>query len=115
MTRGDQLLKSVPLKDHFYDAHERRSYLRAVEVAKRIVDDPSALRRGREFLHRFARNDPYQRPSYELWTKTLQLRPEDIARRLLEDSETGQALRDSAPVFVVISEEEAKRLWRARS
>ncbi len=61
MTRGDQLLRSVPLKDHFYDAHERRSYLRAVEVAKRIVDDPSVLQRGWKFLHRFVRNDPYQR------------------------------------------------------
>ncbi len=114
MTRGDQLLRSVPLKDHFYDAHERRSYLRAVEVAKRIVDDPSVLQRGRKFLDRFVRNDPYQRPSYELWTRTLQLPPEDIARRLLEDSQSGQALRDSAPVFAVISEDEAKRLWRDR-
>jgi len=111
MTRGQRLIGSLRIKDRFYDAHERRSYLRTVEVAKRIVDDPSLIEEGRDYLERFVRDDPHQRGGYELWTETLQLPPEEIARRLLSDTENGAELRNTAPVFVVISAGEAQRLW----
>lgn len=115
MKNGEQWVGSVGLKDRFRDAHERRSYLRAVHVARRIVDDPSLLDAGRVFLDRFVRDDPRQSAGYALWLRTLELAPGDIALRLIEDSEAGEALRDSAPVFAVISKTEAEDIWRANS
>jgi hypothetical protein len=111
MTKGERLLQSIKLKDHFHDNHDRRAYLRTVEVAKRIVDEPELVQRGRAFLERFTRNEPNHRTAYEAWNDLLRLSPEEIAIRLLADNEQGTLLRDSAPVFVVFSREEALRLW----
>jgi hypothetical protein len=112
MTPGERLVGSLPMKELFYDAHERRSYLRAVEIAKRLVDDPSLVARGKEFLERFSRRDPHQTAAYRKWSKILRdAGPEEIARMLLQDSAEGAELRETAPVFVVIHEQEARRLW----
>ncbi|MDO8377423.1 MAG: hypothetical protein Q7T09_00400 [Phenylobacterium sp.] len=113
MTRGEQFVESLRLKHDFYDRHERRSYLRMVEVAKRIVDQPSLLRAGDAFLERFARSDPQQATAYATWKRTLTLSAEEVARQLLEDSDRGANLRDTAPVFVVVPRDELNRAWRA--
>src|ERR1019366_8428660 len=105
MTRGQRLVQSMALKKSFCDAHERRAYLRMAEVASRIVDDPSLVERGRGFLNRFVRADPHQRTAYDAWVELLGCEPEQIARELLADTAKGEALRDSAPVFVVIPPE----------
>ena len=112
MTRGQRLVASLPLKRSFYDAHERRAYLRMVEVARRIVDDESLVQRGRAHLERFARNDARQAHAYRAWSSLLLRPPEDIARALLADDDRGATLRDTAPVFVVISAPQAKEIWR---
>jgi hypothetical protein len=112
MTRGQRLVRSLPLKRSFYDAHERRAYLRMVEIAAAIIDDASAIDRGRAHLERFTRQDPRQSDAYRDWTSLLQSAPPDIVRALLADDERGAWLRDSAPVFVVISPEQAKEIWR---
>jgi len=114
MTAGERLIASLPLKERFYDAHERRVYWRSVEVARRIVDDPSLLYRGRAFLERFVRDDPRQRQSYQLWVVTLGLGAETVARRLVADDELGERLRESAPVFSPISEAAAHHLTERR-
>jgi hypothetical protein len=112
VTRGQHLVKSLPLKTSFYDSHERRSYVRMMEVAARIVDDSSLTNRGRDFLERFVRDDPHQAVAYRAWVELLRGPPETIARELLADSPRGAALRDSAPVFVAFSAAQAKELWR---
>ena len=104
MTPGENLLASIKLKSVFYDRHERRAYLRAVEIAKHIVDDPSLIRMGEAFLERHMRFDPHQARYYSLWKRALTLPPEDISRALLEDSDLGAELRGSAPVFVVLGD-----------
>ncbi len=111
MSRGDQFVGALPLKQRFYDAHERRQYLRMVEVAKRIIDEPSLIAAGHAFLERFVRDDPHQSLAYQNWSQTLRLSPEEIARLMLADNENGAALRDTAPVFAVIDPAEARRLW----
>ena len=111
MTRGQHLIGSLRLKERFHDAHDRRSYLRMVEIAKRIVDDPSLVQRGREYLDRFIRNDPHQQSNCRLWDETLRLPSEEIARQLLSDTPRGAELRESAPVFTVIREADARLIW----
>ncbi|HWF01794.1 MAG TPA: hypothetical protein VG248_18490 [Caulobacteraceae bacterium] len=112
MTPGQRLIRSLPLKRSFYDAHERRSYLRMMEVGACIIDDDGAIERGRAHLERFARRDSRQADAYRVWTELLRSPPEEIARALLADDDHGATLRDTAPVFVVISADQAKEIWR---
>lgn len=112
MTPGQRLVRALPLKQSFYDAHERRAYLRMVEVAAKIVDDASLIERGRAHLERFARNDARQASAYRAWSDLLRAPVEDIARALLADDDRGATLRDTAPVFVVFSAEQAKEIWQ---
>ena len=102
MTPGERQIASWPKKTSFHDAHERRAYLRMVQVASRLIDDATLLQRGRAFLERHSRGDPHQRAAYEVWDRLLEAAPEEIARALLADTEEGALLRDTAPVFVVI-------------
>ncbi len=107
MTAGERLIQSIALKARFYDAHERRAYGRAVEVARRIVDDPTLLERGRAFLETFVGADPRQAEAYRLWIDTLALGADGVARLLLADDELGAYLRGTAPVFTTISKDVA--------
>lgn len=105
MSAGEALVASVTLKTDFYDRHERRAYLRAIEIAKRIVDDPSAVANAVRFLEKHVRPDARQRQSYQIWKALLTQPPAAIARALLEDGEHAAELRNSAPVFVVLDGE----------
>jgi hypothetical protein len=115
MTSGERFVRSLPLKTTFYDSHERRAYLRMVEVAKRIVDDKALVDRGRAFLERFVRNDPHQTDAYRVWRELLRAPPRTIARELLADSGSGASLRDTAPVFIAFSSAQAREIWRHRA
>jgi hypothetical protein len=112
MTPGQRLVRSLPLKRSFYDAHERRAYLRMMEVGARIVDDGGAIERGRAHLERFAQHDARQASAYRVWIELLRSPAEEIARAMLADDEHGAMLRDTAPVFVVFSTDQAKEIWR---
>jgi hypothetical protein len=101
----DTTFASVPLKTEFYDRHERRAYERAVEIAKHVVNNPSSIASAVSFLERHVRPDPHQRDAYEMWRALLRREPGEIAREMLEDSDRGAELRNSAPVFVVLSGE----------
>jgi hypothetical protein len=92
----------VPMKREFRDAYDRRAYLRACLLGKRLLDEPALLEKGRAFLERFVRDDPRQRRIYALWTDVLTLPVEQIVGQLLADDERGAMLRETAPVFVVI-------------
>lgn len=111
MKRPEQFIDTLALKRSFYDAHEERAYLRAVETARRLLVEPALLERGTEHLERFVRPDPHQARYYALWSETLAQGVTEVVRKLLEDSERGAALRDSSPVFVPLSKEELTALW----
>lgn len=64
MTPGQRLVRSLSLKKSFYDAHERRAYLRMIEVAACTVDNSNAIERGRAHLERFTRSDARQARAY---------------------------------------------------
>jgi hypothetical protein len=107
-----RLDRALRVKEIFRDGHERRSYFRAFLLAKRLIDDPGLVARGRAYLDRFVRDDPRQSHIYNLWSETIGLPVEEIALRLLADDLRGEALRESAPVFVVIPAEEVRALAR---
>lgn len=99
---------AAPLKERFRDSHERRSYFRSVLVAERLLDNPELVARAQAYLDRFVRNDSRQAKTYALWKNALRQPVEEIARQLVADTPEGAALRDSAPVFTVISPTELK-------
>jgi len=103
----------IRMKRSFRDAYERRAYLRAFLLAKRLLEHPELVERGRTYLERFMKDDPRQRQVYRLWMDTLRLPPEQIAMGLLADNPRGAVLRESAPVFVVIPAEEVRALASA--
>jgi hypothetical protein len=97
-----------PLKTTFRDGHDRRSYARAVIVARRLLADPRLVDEGRKYLDRFIKGDAHQQSIYALWIRTLELSPAEIARRLLADNSSGEQLRATAPVFAVIGADEVR-------
>lgn len=102
LTKGRAFVASLPLKTRFYDAHDRRAYARAIEVAVRIVDSPELLADGTRFIDRHMRPDPHQQKAATIWRSLLAQEVKSVVRAFLEDSDHGQFLRDTAPVFVVL-------------
>ena len=103
----------VELKQEFRDAHERRAYLRAYLLAQRLVENPALLARGRAFLDRFVKTDPRQRQIYAMWSDALTLPVDKLVTALLADDARGAALRETAPVFVVIPAAEIRALEKS--
>jgi hypothetical protein len=97
-------------KQTFRDRYELRSYARAVLLAKRLTDDPDLVARGHAYLERFVGTDPRQQRIYALWVDALRLPLEDMLRDLLADTARGAALRETAPVFVVIPADDVRVL-----
>ncbi len=110
MSLNPRLDGAIRLKRAFRDAYERRAYLRAFLLAKRLLEQPELVARGRDYLERFVKDDPRQRRSYRLWVDTLRLPTEQIVIDLLSDDPKGAALRETAPVFVVIPAEDVRAL-----
>lgn len=100
------------LKQDFRDRYELRAYLRSILLAKRLIDSPGLVKRGREFLEKFVRDDPRQRAVFDLWVGMLALPVPILVANLLADDERGALLRETAPVFAVISREEVSELAR---
>ena len=103
MTAGAPTLNAAPRKTSFRDRHEHRVYVRSLEIARRIADDPRLIDQGRRFMERHMRDDPHQRVTYELWSALLDLPAAEVANRLIADDEMGSLLRETAPVFVVMT------------
>ncbi|SFU71354.1 hypothetical protein SAMN02799631_01914 [Methylobacterium sp. 174MFSha1.1] len=106
MTEGERYVGSLPAKTDFHDRSKRRSYVFTRAVATRLVDNPTLIRNGQAYLERHMRGDPRQSRYYAMWTDLLRQDVTVIARRLLEDSPDGDLLRDTQPVFVVLSPSE---------
>ena len=85
--------------DGFWDRNHRFSYLVAWEKARRITEDPRIMALGLAHLERFSRHDPHQAHGYALWRGLLALSPAEVALRLVERSEVGDYVRQTAPPF----------------
>jgi hypothetical protein len=110
MSLDRRLDGAVRLKSSFRDRHERRAYIRAFLVAKRLLERPELVARGRRYLERFVKDDPGQRRVYDMWMETLERPVEEIVVELLSDDARGASLRETAPVFVVIPPEQVRAL-----
>jgi hypothetical protein len=106
-------LAELARKRVFRDAHDRRAYFRALLVARKLVLNPALVACGRAYLERFVKPDPHQRRAFDLWSATLDLPVEEIVGRLLADDARGASLRETAPVFEVISAAELRALIAA--
>ena len=83
----------------FHDRHEWIDYLKACEMARRIVAEPSMIDDARRFVARWMAPDPHQRDYALMWQDLLSRPPEEIAAALTEDSPRGRLLRETRPVF----------------
>ncbi|MBO0903943.1 hypothetical protein [Jiella sonneratiae] len=108
MTAGEKYVESLPRKRHFHDRNERRSYETARIVAARLIDDPRSLRQGLAYMRRHMEGDPHQADYLRLWQDVIRQDTKEIARLLLEDSPRGALLRDTRPVFHVLTDEERR-------
>jgi hypothetical protein len=109
---GIESLAPFQLKNDFRDRYELRSYVRAMLVAKRLLENPRLIDRGRTYLDRFVRDDPRQARIYLLWTDALRLPMDQLLSDLLADDARGALLRETAPVFAVISADEVRDMTR---
>lgn len=106
MTEGERFVGSLPRKADFHDRNKRRSYELTRWVAARLIDDPGLVAHGRSYLERLVRPDPAQAHAYTLWAAVLDQEIRQIVSQMLEDSPRGDLLRDTQPVFVVLSPQE---------
>ena len=83
----------------FHDRHEWIDFLKASEVARRILADPSAIAEARKFVAKRMEPDPHQREYATMWSELLSRSPAEIAAALTEDSLRGCLLRETRPVF----------------
>ena len=102
----------IRVKTVFRDRHELRAYLRALLLAKRLLENPDLVAQGEAYLERFVGPDPHQRQIYATWSGVIRLPVSVMVSRLLADDEGGAFLRDTAPVFVVIPPEQVTALAR---
>ena len=107
------LSPAIEFKRDFRSAYERRAYLRACLLGKRLLAEPVLIEKGRAFLDRFVKPDPRQRHIYALWADALSLPVEDLVLQLLSDNARGETLRETAPVFATISRDEVRALERS--
>lgn len=84
---------------HFHDRHEWVDFLKACEVARRLVADPSMIADAQRFVAARMLPDPHQRDYALMWQDLLSRPPAEIAAALTEDSASGRLLRETAPVF----------------
>jgi hypothetical protein len=62
----------------FHDRHEWIDYLKACEMARRIVAEPSMIDDARRFVARWMAPDPHQRDYALMWQDLLSRPPEEI-------------------------------------
>ena len=116
MTSDETFVEDAMRPSNGWDRNKAFSFELARVVAERLMADGSLIEEGRRYLDRHMRDDPGQQRYYRLWSKLLDLGPEAIASRLLADSAEGALLRDTRPVFYVVSgAERDAALARARA
>jgi hypothetical protein len=112
LTRGAQFVESLPRKVRFYDRNERRSYELTRAVAARLIDDPTLIGNAVAYTRRHMSGDAHQSRYFAIWQEELRQDVADIVRHLLEDSSRGALLRDTQPVFCVLTAEAREEIIR---
>ena len=79
----------------FHDRHEWIDFLKAQQLARRIVADPSMIDDAKRFIDKFMRPDPHQRDYVAMWDELLTKPPSVIAAALTEDSPRGRLLQET--------------------
>lgn len=103
-----------PMKTVFHDRHDARDYRKACEIARRIVENPRLIDEARAFVEEVMGRDPHQHRYAALWRALLAQPAEEIAQALTEDSERGQLLRETRPIFGRgLTSREITALWKA--
>jgi hypothetical protein len=74
-------------------------FLKAQEVARRILADPSMIADAQRFVETRILLDPHQRAYAIMWRDLLNRPPAEIAAALTKDSAPGRLLRETRPVF----------------
>lgn len=102
------------MKTRFHDRAQWIDYLKAVEMARRLEEDPHVIDTAWDYVRRHMRHDPSQRRYYVFWVNTLNGKSRfQIAALLIEDSEEGQFARDGRPPFgKPLTPAETERLMR---
>ena len=83
----------------FHDRHEWIDFLKAQEVARRIVADPSMIAEAQELVETRMLPDPHQRTYALMWLDLLRRPPAEIAAAMIEDTARGRLLRETSPAF----------------
>jgi hypothetical protein len=94
------------MKTRFYDRHDHIAYLKAREIARRIVDNPALIEDARRWLEEVMAPDPHQARYAAMWREVLARPAVEIAAALVEDSERGQLLRETRPIFAMITSQD---------
>ena len=115
VTFGERFVESLPRKTRFYDRNERRGYALTCAIAARLIDEPALVRNGLSHARRHMSADPSQSRYFAMWQEELERDVADIVRNLLEDSSRGKLLRDTQPVFCVLSREVRQEIFRKAS
>ncbi len=99
-----------PQIKRFWDRNQKLRYLMALEIARQIVERPELIERGRRYIDQRLSTGHQTRPYDLMWRKVLERPAEEIGRRLIADTDEGDMLRASAPVFKVIEAKTRRRL-----
>jgi hypothetical protein len=70
-----------------------------VRDRRRITHDPHSIEQARQFVEAAMAPDPHRRGYTLMWRLLLERPAAEVAAALIEDSERGQLLRDTSPVF----------------
>jgi len=102
-------------EDGYMRTHQQideRSLALARAIVKKIDDDPErgGLEKARAICQRWNKQRPL--PAVGEWLKILQAPWEDVRRVLLDESESGQRLRQSDPFCGILSPRERWAIYR---
>jgi hypothetical protein len=93
----------------FYDRHDAFEFLVGCEVARRLLEDQSLIAVAQVKLEELG-GVPNHRDAYNLWSKLLELPLEEIARKLNQNDEEGDYIRQTRPSFIALPEDVRWRL-----
>ncbi len=92
----------------FYDRHHAFEFLVGREIGLRLVADPALVETAKSSLEHHFRDDPHSQYAYALWSELLHSPVEEIARKLSQNDEEGDLIRQTRPPFIAL--DPAKRV-----
>jgi hypothetical protein len=102
--------------DPIHSDHERldeRSFALHCLVAEKVLADPALLEKARGNLRRWQERNASQSPAQKEWEGILKGTPDQVARFLVERSETATRLRQSSPFAGILTEPERLNIYES--